>query len=614
MPSLGQILVDDKVLTKAQLEEAIQTQVIFGGRLGTNLVELGFIDEQDLAKYLSKKHGVPTVDFQLLNRIKPDILKLFTKKLAGQAEAFPLKVKDKDLWVVMADPANLEALSNINFGTGKNVKPLVLPEIRVFDLLTRFYKIGRELRYINLAMMYKPRPPTEKKKPKKKAAPPPGMSEKEAREREHIRSKIDFKRSDDLLSEDEFQSIADQEYARMQDGGAAGAQTPPPPEEVPIDVGIPAASEPTPAPIPEPVVAPPPEKETPLVPRPGTQPYKKVAQALYSMLMKNGVDQYMPRASLQEFLKVFVTNQLENFVLNLNYLATWLIMEADAPVEWLEPIMDEFKVSGRKMGIIVVLPGEPMPPMPEAAAEAEVIEEVQELPSEELQPMDMPAAEEVADYETVDADESHEDMEVIELLEDDLATVEEAEAYCPEEEPEEEEPEEEEEEFVKLTLDEAKEKLLSDVRDRNDISKIFLGFSSSFFKRSLLFTVRGDTLYGWDGHGPGIKTDLVESIMLPLADSSVFQLVNMTMSFFLGPMQPGPINDQYLKSLGGETPNNIFIMPIVVNEKVVYMLYGDNGGGEFVPPNAPELQILAYQIPGALEELIKRKKAEKPVE
>jgi hypothetical protein len=195
------------------------------------------------------------------------------------------------------------------------------------------------------------------------------------------------------------------------------------------------------------------------------------------------------------------------------------------------------------------------------------------------------------------------------LDERDLAPVETTPAEVTEARGEEAEEEAEEEKaLVQLTLAEAQQQLLREVEDRKDISRIILGFAMTNFKRSLLFTVRGQVLYGWDGRGEGIKPELVESLMLPLNEPGVFQLVNKTMSFFLGPMPPGPVNDRFLKMIGGQQPNNVFIMPVVHNEKVVYMFYGDNGQGQFVPPNAPELQILAYQIPRALASLIKRKK------
>ena len=646
MATLGEMLVRDKVISKGQLEEAIQNQVIFGGRLGTNLIEMRLLDEPTLTKYLARKHGVPTVDWTLLNRIKPSVLKLFNKKLANSAEGFPLKVDGKDIYVVMTDPANLNAIQEINFATGMNVKPLVLPEVRVYDLLTRFYGIGREMRYIGLAMMYQK--PVEKKKPLKQAykSTAPGLSDKEAKEREHLKQQIASGRSGDLLGEDEFQQMTDDQFRGQQQ------------KEEPVDVGMPSMPESAPpppepeapaepAPPPAAPTAPkpgPPEKTAPAVAVPrrttpaGQPPYKETAQALYSLLMKGGAEKYISRKDLQEFLKLFVKSQLKDNILSMNYLANWFIIEANAPVEWLEDILEEFKKAAPELGIAVVLPGEQPPKAPPKKVEAipaeeapaEVIEEAEPIPEEEITPVEpappappeapaepappeKPAEEVISDIEQMAEEETAGPAmpEMMELSAEDLATAAEAEEFVPDE-VEEEIEEEEEEEYVQLSLDEARQKLHSEVEDRRDISRIVLGFAKGYFKRSVLFTVRGETLYGWDGVGPDISTGLAESIMLPLNEPNVFQLVNTTMSFFLGPMQPNPVNDRFLKHLGNERPNNVFIMPVVVNEKVVYMLYGDNGDGEFVPPTAPELQILAYQVPQALEDLIKRKKAQMP--
>lgn len=624
MPSLGQMLLKDKVLTAAQLEEAIKCQVIFGGRFGTNLIELGFLDEQALTKYLARKHGVPTVDWNLLNRIKPEVLRLFTKKLAKKTEAFPLKLEGKDLWVVMSDPSNQEAIEEIVFATGKKVKPLVLPEVRVFDLLTRFYGIGRELRYINLAMMYKRKEEAAAPAAVAKPAPPKGMDDQQWREREALRSRIATEDSGDLLSEEDFHKSTSQVESKMT------AETASPPPE--------PAAPPPPAPEPEPAIAeplpPPPAPAMPKIPprpaevKPGTQPFRETAQLIYSQLTKRGIQQYMTKSHLQEFLKIFVTSQLKGHVLPLSYLANWLIIEANVPVEFLEPILSELKQAALSLGVTVLLPGERAPEKPtappapavqppapaepspaeEVIEEAESLEAIPELPSELLTPVEPPAA--PAAPEPLPAEAPAEILEVggvqvLELSAADLTEVEPAEVMVT---PEEVEEPPVEPEYPVLNLAQA-QKSLAEVNDRRDIGKIVIGLARSSFKRSLLFTVRGQTLFGWDGLGSGIKTDQVETIMLPLTEASVFQLVNKTMSFFLGPIPPGPINDRFLKSLGGERPNNILIMPVVANEKVVYMFYGDNGAGQFVAPN-PELQILAYQVPRSLETLIKRKKAE----
>jgi len=54
---LGELLIQEKLITSQALEEALEAQVVHGGRLGTNLLELGLLSEKDLARMLGQIHG-----------------------------------------------------------------------------------------------------------------------------------------------------------------------------------------------------------------------------------------------------------------------------------------------------------------------------------------------------------------------------------------------------------------------------------------------------------------------------------------------------------------------------------------------------------------------------
>ncbi|MGE4344930.1 MAG: hypothetical protein AB7F20_11740, partial [Geoalkalibacter sp.] len=56
---LGTMLVQEGVISLQQLDEALKYQTIFGGRLGTNLIEMGLAEEEDIARVLSEKLRVP---------------------------------------------------------------------------------------------------------------------------------------------------------------------------------------------------------------------------------------------------------------------------------------------------------------------------------------------------------------------------------------------------------------------------------------------------------------------------------------------------------------------------------------------------------------------------
>jgi hypothetical protein len=303
--------------------------------------------------------------------------------------------------------------------------------------------------------------------------------------------------------------------------------------------------------------------------------------------MKNGADQYVPKATLQEFLKIFVQSQLQARVLSLTHLANWLIMESDTPVEWLEQTLGQFRALESRLDIAIYLPGEKLPELPKEAPPP--------APAPPPPPAEAPAA---AEEEAVE--------ELVEVS--DELTAEEAAAEVELAAPVVEEEVEEEEEIEQLTLAQAQQKLMAEVQDRTDISRIVLGFARGFFFRSLLFTVRSGTLFGWDGRGGTLNQKLAESITLALTDPSMFKTVNDLKCHYLGPILSTPTNTAFLEKMGGEKPNNAFLIPILVNEKVIYLLYGDNGAGRNVPFDIGELLILAQKIPPALDQLIRRKK------
>ena len=79
---LGQVLLRMGLVSLEQLEEATERQVSCGGRLGSNLLELGYLSEEALAKTLSIIHGVPYADPARLERIDPRILLLISADFA----------------------------------------------------------------------------------------------------------------------------------------------------------------------------------------------------------------------------------------------------------------------------------------------------------------------------------------------------------------------------------------------------------------------------------------------------------------------------------------------------------------------------------------------------
>ena len=122
---LGEVLVEAELITAAQLQEAIRHQRIAGGRMGSNLVALGFISEDALMDFLAQKTGVPRVDVRNLD-IPPEVLQRIPKRLADQLNVLPISIKEpKSLVLAMTDPMDLNAVDSARFSSGLNIEPVV---------------------------------------------------------------------------------------------------------------------------------------------------------------------------------------------------------------------------------------------------------------------------------------------------------------------------------------------------------------------------------------------------------------------------------------------------------------------------------------------------------
>lgn len=146
MERIGEILVGMRACTPQELRAGLQTQSIFGGRLGTNLLELGIVDERQLAAALSKVHGLPCVGDDV--EPDPEAIAALSPELVERFGVVPLRADERHLKVAVVDPRNLASLDDLAFATGRIVEPVVAPEARVWALLRRHYGIERGLRGI----------------------------------------------------------------------------------------------------------------------------------------------------------------------------------------------------------------------------------------------------------------------------------------------------------------------------------------------------------------------------------------------------------------------------------------------------------------------------------
>lgn len=140
MGKLGQLLVARGWITVQQLNRALQTQQVVGGRLGTCLIEMDTISEDNLLKGLAEQHGVPAVSLDDLRGIPDEVVALLPDKLARRCRAVPFRVVGTRLDVAMLEPRNLALQDELAFASGKRLMVHVAHEVRIVEALERFYR------------------------------------------------------------------------------------------------------------------------------------------------------------------------------------------------------------------------------------------------------------------------------------------------------------------------------------------------------------------------------------------------------------------------------------------------------------------------------------------
>jgi type IV pilus assembly protein PilB len=135
---IGELLLKEKRITPEQLEEVLTHQKTHGGKLGLNLVNLGFVKDEDITALLSKQYGVPSINLTQFE-IDPGVIKLIPGETCHKYQIVPLSRAGATLTIAMTDPTNVFAMDDIKFMTGYNVEPVVASEGAVADALEKYY-------------------------------------------------------------------------------------------------------------------------------------------------------------------------------------------------------------------------------------------------------------------------------------------------------------------------------------------------------------------------------------------------------------------------------------------------------------------------------------------
>src|SRR6187549_1937796 len=150
---LGEILVRENLITSQQLREALEYQRTNGGRLGSNLIKLGFISDDVITAVLSRQYGVPSINLELF-QIEDETINLISQEVALKYTVLPISKVGATLTMAMADPTNVFAMDDIKFMTGLNVEPVIASEASLGIAITKYYSGSTQIDIFEAAIAF----------------------------------------------------------------------------------------------------------------------------------------------------------------------------------------------------------------------------------------------------------------------------------------------------------------------------------------------------------------------------------------------------------------------------------------------------------------------------
>jgi type IV pilus assembly protein PilB len=136
---IGDLLVREGLISRDQLNIALQEQRENGTRVGYNLVALGMIKETDLTRMLARQYRMPAVDLSNFE-VDPKIARLIPGEMATKHLVLPLKRDGRTLTVAMADPTGASLLEDLKFITRCDIFPVIAGEYTLRNAIERYYE------------------------------------------------------------------------------------------------------------------------------------------------------------------------------------------------------------------------------------------------------------------------------------------------------------------------------------------------------------------------------------------------------------------------------------------------------------------------------------------
>ncbi len=135
---LGEILLEEEVISAEQLEKALDKQKTSDKKLGDILLDQGLIGEAKLTDFLSRQTGCPLVNLDSFP-VQKQAVKTISRDQAERYQVLPVSLENNILTVAMADPFDIIALDDLEQLTGYEIEPVISRSTQIVQFIDRFY-------------------------------------------------------------------------------------------------------------------------------------------------------------------------------------------------------------------------------------------------------------------------------------------------------------------------------------------------------------------------------------------------------------------------------------------------------------------------------------------
>jgi len=135
---IGEFLLNDSRITPEQLQNALEAQKNEPGKLGSILIRMGYVTEEDIAQALSKQFGYPSINLSKFD-IDEKVLELIKPEIARKHIVMPVHRIGSMLTLAMADPSNLFVQEEIRFSTNLRIQAVIAPETSIIESIDKYY-------------------------------------------------------------------------------------------------------------------------------------------------------------------------------------------------------------------------------------------------------------------------------------------------------------------------------------------------------------------------------------------------------------------------------------------------------------------------------------------